>query len=126
MKQDDLIKQLKKQKINLTARSIQYYRDEGLIPYGKTPKANGGFVNTYDKMTIERISWIQRMLKIGFTIQEVKNLLGNDEDYLIDKCGFFIMMMQEAFKFRGSDTELRLNVTHEGATAMLVPIKHKI
>lgn len=123
MKQDELVRQLKKHKINLTARSIQYYRDEGLIPYEKTPKAHGGFVNTYSKATIERIDWIQRMLTIGFTIQEVKNLLVKDEDYLIDKCGFFIMMMQEAFKFRGSDTELSLNVTHEGATAMLVPLK---
>lgn len=57
----------------LSLRTVRYYEEVGLVlPISRT---DGGF-RLYDEDAIERLEVIKRMKPLGFTVEEMRTLLG--------------------------------------------------
>lgn len=57
--------------------TIRYYERIGLMP--APPRSHGGH-RVYDHDHLKRLSFIHRSRRLGFTIQEIRDLLGLVED----------------------------------------------
>jgi MerR family mercuric resistance operon transcriptional regulator len=59
-------------KTGVNMETIRYYEKIGLMP--DPPRTLGGH-RTYDQLLLKRLSFIQRCRKLGFTINEIRELL---------------------------------------------------
>ncbi len=60
----------------LTAKTIRYYEDIGLV----TPKRNDNGYRAYTALQIDKLKFLQRARALGFTIVECRQLLSLYED----------------------------------------------
>ena len=61
------------ERVGLSLRTVRYYEEAGLLrPVGRTV---GGF-RLYDEDAIERLLLIKKMKPLGFTLEEMRALLG--------------------------------------------------
>ena len=61
------------EKADVNPETLRYYEREGLIP--KPPRSSGGF-RLYDEHYVDRLRFIKRAQDLGFTLAEIKGLLG--------------------------------------------------
>lgn len=60
--------------------TIRYYEREGLIP---APSRTGGNYRSYDAAHLNRLSFVRRARDLGFSIQNIRNLMSlADDDHL--------------------------------------------
>jgi len=64
--------------ININVETIRYYENIKLIP---RPKSNGSAYRNYTGEYIERINYIKKAKELGFTLNEIKDIL------IADDCG---------------------------------------
>jgi MerR family copper efflux transcriptional regulator len=60
------------ERTGLSLRTIRHYDEVGLLP--ATSRTGGGF-RVYTEQDIERLTVIRRMKPLGFTLEEMKDLL---------------------------------------------------
>ena len=72
----DLIEQF-----GLTRDTIKYYEKRGLI----TPERSKAKYRIYSEEDVKRIQHISELKKMGFTLEECKQLLSNDEAEEVEK-----------------------------------------
>lgn len=60
----------------LTAKTIRYYEDIGLV----TPKRNENGYRVYSRLQVNKLKFLQRARALGFTIVECRQLLSLYED----------------------------------------------
>ena len=60
-------------KIGLTADAIRFYERSSLLP--SPPRSAGGF-RQYGEGDVETLGFIRRVVGLGFTLREIKELLG--------------------------------------------------
>jgi len=60
------------EKADVNPETLRYYERKELIP--KPPRSDGGF-RLYDASYVDRLHFIQRAKKLGFTLAEIKSLL---------------------------------------------------
>lgn len=56
----------------MNSETVRYYEQRGLIP--NPPRTAGGY-RTYGEEYVERIRFIKRAQELGFTLEEIKELL---------------------------------------------------
>lgn len=57
---------------DVSIHTVRYYERRGLIP--EPPRTDGGF-RTYPERTVSRIRFIRRAQELGFTLEEIGELL---------------------------------------------------
>lgn len=57
---------------NVSRETVRYYEKRGLIP--RPPRTRGDY-RTYDESFVERICFIKRAQELGFTLNQIKELL---------------------------------------------------
>lgn len=57
---------------SVSRETVRYYEKRGLIP--RPPRTRGNY-RTYDESFVERICFIKRAREVGFTLNQVKELL---------------------------------------------------
>jgi len=60
-------------KCNINKETLRYYEGKGLIP---EPERTGSGYRIYTEESAIRIRYIKRMQELGFTLAEIKKLLG--------------------------------------------------
>ena len=55
------------------AETVRYYEREGLMP---DPPRSGGGHRLYDAEHLKRLNFIRRARELGFTVEQVRSLLG--------------------------------------------------
>ncbi|RXD01921.1 MerR family transcriptional regulator [Sphingomonas sp. UV9] len=61
----------------LKVETVRYYEGEGLIG---APRRNGGNYRLYDRSHLERLTFIKRSRDLGFTLDQVRDLLRLADD----------------------------------------------
>ncbi|KHA65688.1 helix-turn-helix domain-containing protein [Sphingomonas sp. Ant20] len=61
----------------LKVETVRYYESEGLI---SAPRRNGGNYRLYDRSHVERLTFIKRSRDLGFTLDQVRDLLRLADD----------------------------------------------
>ncbi len=61
---------------NVTSETVRYYTREGLLSPTRDP--NNGY-KIYSDADLQRLQFIIRAKSIGFSLKEIKNILGNAE-----------------------------------------------
>lgn len=88
--------------IGISKRSLQYYDDLQLIHVPRDANNN----RLFDKETMERIWKILWYKELGFTLQEIKDLIQMDESSRIVEINKKFVILQEAIK----EQERNLNI----------------
>lgn len=60
------------EKADVNPETLRYYERKEIIP--KPPRSDGGF-RIYDESYVDRLRFIQRAKKLGFTLSEIRGLL---------------------------------------------------
>lgn len=60
------------EKAGVNPETLRYYERKGIIP--KPPRSAAGY-RQYDTSYVQRLRFIQRAQELGFTLQEIKDLL---------------------------------------------------
>jgi MerR family transcriptional regulator, copper efflux regulator len=98
------------ERTGLSLRTIRFYEGEGLVV--PSTRSEGGF-RLYSEADIARFEVIKRMKPIGFTVEEMRELLnlladldatGGDREHLLD----------------------RLRMFHEAATARVTALREQL
>ena len=71
------------EQLGLSIRTVRYYEEEGLVE--PSARSEGGF-RLYSDEDIERLEAIKRMKPLGFTVQEMRDVL-DARDRLAEKPG---------------------------------------
>jgi DNA-binding transcriptional MerR regulator len=61
----------------LKVETVRYYEGEGLID---APRRNGGNYRLYDRSHLDRLTFIKRSRDLGFTLDQVRDLLRLADD----------------------------------------------
>ncbi len=61
---------------NVTSETVRYYTREGLLSPTRDP--NNGY-KIYDDAALKRLQFIIQAKSIGFSLKDIKNILGNAE-----------------------------------------------
>ncbi len=61
---------------NVTSETVRYYTREGLLTPTRDP--NNGY-KIYDETSLQRLQFIIQAKSIGFSLKDIKNILGNAE-----------------------------------------------
>lgn len=61
----------------LKVETVRYYEGEGLIG---APRRNGGNYRLYDRTHLDRLTFIKRSRDLGFTLDQVRDLLRLADD----------------------------------------------
>ena len=61
----------------LKVETVRYYEGEGLIG---APRRNGGNYRLYDRSHLDRLSFVKRSRDLGFTLDQVRDLLRLADD----------------------------------------------
>ena len=61
------------ERIGLSVDAIRFYERSSLLP--RPPRTQGGF-RTYDESDVETLGFIRRAQGLGFTLNEIRDLLG--------------------------------------------------
>jgi DNA-binding transcriptional MerR regulator len=95
------------ERLGLSIRTVRYYEEEGLVE--PSARSEGGF-RLYSDADIERLELIKRMKPLGFTVQEMRDLLDardrlaelpDDEEALARLSELAGMADQKTEKLRG-------------------------
>jgi DNA-binding transcriptional MerR regulator len=61
----------------LKVETVRFYEAEGLI---EAPRRNGGNYRLYDRSHLDRLSFVKRSRDLGFTLDQVRDLLRMADD----------------------------------------------
>lgn len=61
----------------LKVETVRFYEAEGLI---EAPRRNGGNYRLYDQSHLDRLSFVKRSRDLGFTLDQVRDLLRMADD----------------------------------------------
>ena len=67
----------------LSRDTLRYYERRGLLP--RQPRTSGGF-RVYDEATLERLRFITRAQAVGFSLEDIRQLVSFDGQGL-ERCG---------------------------------------
>ena len=108
------------ERTGLSLRTIRWYEEEGLV--GPTTRTGGGF-RLYSEHDIARLEVIKQMKPLGFSLEEMRQLLtllddldadGEDRSALLDR----LRMFHEAATARVSALQEQLHVAQSFATTL--------
>ena len=98
------------ERTGLSLRTIRFYEENGLVI--PTARSEGGF-RLYSAEDVARLEVIKRMKPLGFTLEEMQELLGLLHD------------LDHATTSRGSLVE-RLRMFHEAAAARVTALREQL
>ena len=101
-------------KVGLSVDAIRFYERTALLP--RPPRTEGGF-RQYGESDVETLGFIRRVQNLGFTLREVRDLLGLRRSRLQPCAPVRRRLEQKVGDVRRKLTDLRM-LEHELRTAL--------
>ncbi len=95
---------------NVTSETVRYYTREGLLNPIRDP--NNGY-KIYDDMALQRLQFIIQAKTIGFSLKDIRNIIGNAEKGL-SPCPMVRGLLDDKIK----ETEKEIRALQEKLTIM--------
>lgn len=113
---------------NINLETVRYYEKRGLIP--EPPRRESGY-RIYSEEYVDRIKFIKRAQELGFTLDEIKQLLkisegGHDaqtvKDFTSEKIAEITCMINDLLRIKSTLKKLSDDCPGSGAPSNKCPI----